>query len=325
MAQYKKLFDNAEIEYITPFLKLWMAFNNWYKKDKPSLRKDRNAINEYKKSGQLKTEFLRLLNLNSEIDFEFQNAINDLILCLENFDLKKEKSDGSTESVNFKIKDEKGNKTDLISEYVNKREEKEPTYFSTVHNKFQILEENKEKFYEQTLEIIYQIRCNLVHGSFDIENQNFLKLVECSYKILYPIIERILINQEIENKNKLYFSSSYFDELTFRIKNIINSGDKPMKKIIDIYVTSIDFRVDGIDLARTSNIIYKKLFGKSVIELKKENGLVKKGIYDYLSVLDKNKINEEAIHICLIAQEKAENKIPMKMDDWKKEFNKLGN
>jgi hypothetical protein len=31
--QYKKLFDKSEIEYITPFLKLWMSFNNWYKED----------------------------------------------------------------------------------------------------------------------------------------------------------------------------------------------------------------------------------------------------------------------------------------------------
>ena len=61
MAQYKKLFDKSEIEYITPFLKLWMSFNNWYKTDLPSLKTDRDAINEYKNQGQIKTEFLRLL------------------------------------------------------------------------------------------------------------------------------------------------------------------------------------------------------------------------------------------------------------------------
>ena len=33
MTRYKKLFERAEIEYITPFLKLWMSFNSWYKKE----------------------------------------------------------------------------------------------------------------------------------------------------------------------------------------------------------------------------------------------------------------------------------------------------
>jgi hypothetical protein len=81
-------------------------------------------------------------------------------------------------------------------ENADRRGGKEPIYISTDKKRFQILEENKEKFFEQTLEIIYQIRCNLVHGSFDIEDQYFLKLVESSYKILYPIMDRILQSNE---------------------------------------------------------------------------------------------------------------------------------
>jgi len=45
--QYKKLFDKSEIEYITPFLKLWMSFNNWYKQDIPAIGTDRDAISDY--------------------------------------------------------------------------------------------------------------------------------------------------------------------------------------------------------------------------------------------------------------------------------------
>ena len=64
--QHKKLFDKSEVEYITPFLKLWMSFNNWYKKDLshlPDVKTDRDAINKYK-TGQetIKREFLYLFN-----------------------------------------------------------------------------------------------------------------------------------------------------------------------------------------------------------------------------------------------------------------------
>ncbi len=65
MEQYQKLFDKSEIEYITPFLKLWMSFNNWYKKDKDlkGIKTDREAIDNYKKHGRIKDEFLRIFDL----------------------------------------------------------------------------------------------------------------------------------------------------------------------------------------------------------------------------------------------------------------------
>lgn len=194
MAQYKKLFDKAEIEYITPFLKLWMSFNNWYKQDLPGVRFDTEAISQYKTTGKIKDEFLRFFSLNSEIGIDFQNALHDLVLNLKTYDLKKEKRDGTSESVNYRVKNSQGVEFDLILENADRRGGKEPVYISTDKKRFQILEENKEKFFEQTLEIIYQVRCNLVHGSFDIENLFFLKMVECSYKILYPIMDRILQN-----------------------------------------------------------------------------------------------------------------------------------
>jgi len=194
MAQYNKLFDKSEIEYITPFLKLWMSFNNWYKQELPEVKFDSEAIVKYKESGKIKDEFLRFFGLNSEVGIEFQNALYDLILSLRSYDLRKEKRDGTSDSVNYKIIDYQGVESDLILENADRRGGKEPIYISTDKKRFQILEEDKESFFRQTLEIIYQVRCNLVHGNFDIENQYFLKLVESSYKILYPIMNRILQN-----------------------------------------------------------------------------------------------------------------------------------
>jgi len=195
MAQYNKLFDKSEIEYITPFLKLWMSFNNWYKEDLEEVRFDAEAIKKYKESGKIKTEFLRFFDLSSEVGIDFQNALYELILNLNNYELKKEKRDGTSEIVDYNERNDDGHIIgSMILENADRRGGKEPIFISSDKKRFQILEEDKNLFFEQTLEIIYQIRCNLVHGSFDIENQYFSKLVESSYKILYPIMDRILQN-----------------------------------------------------------------------------------------------------------------------------------
>lgn len=182
MTQYKKLFDNSEIEYITPFLKLWMSFNSWYKQNFPDLRTDRDAINNYKNYGEIKTEFLRLFDHSSDSGILFNNALYGLVLNLKNYDLKNTRD----ERVDYA--------EGLIGTNGDRRGGKDPIYISTEKKVFQIDSQTKEIFFENTLEIIYQIRCNLVHGSFDIENQYFLGLVENSYKILYPIMDRILQN-----------------------------------------------------------------------------------------------------------------------------------
>jgi len=82
----------------------------------------------------------------------------------------------------------------LIHENIDGRSWLNPIYISETKRRFQIPADKKELLFKDSLEIIYQIRCNLVHWSFDIENEYFLKLVESSYKILHPIMERILQN-----------------------------------------------------------------------------------------------------------------------------------
>jgi hypothetical protein len=179
MVQYKKLFDKSEIEYITPFLKLWMSFNNWYKQDLPFIRTDRNAINEYKNNGQIKKEFLRLLQGRSNTDERFQDALACFV---------KNVTDCNYSDFEYP--------SDLFTRNPSHRViQNQSLVFISAHAKeFYYTSGDENRLYESTLEMIYQIRCKLVHGDFDIEDSLFIDFVEKSYRILYPIMDKILQN-----------------------------------------------------------------------------------------------------------------------------------
>ena len=169
-----------------------MSFNNWYKQDLTDVRSDRKAINEYKNQGLIKDEFMRLFSLNSDIGISFQNALFDLVLSLLNYSLQDQRGN----NISFRVQNEENEEINLILQNADNRGGREPIYISQKRERFQILNKHKELFFGQTLEIIYQVRCNLVHGNFDIENKYFIKLFESSYKIFYPIMERIYQNIE---------------------------------------------------------------------------------------------------------------------------------
>ena len=181
MEQYEKLFDKSEIEYITPFLKLWMSFNNWYKKNLEKVNTDREAIDEYKKYGDIKNEFIRLLNGKSDEDVKFQNALASFVKLIQ--ECSFDKSQYPKNLFNRNPSEDTIKSQSLIP-------------ISTQNKEFYYSDTDGERLYENTIELIYQVRCKLVHGDFDIDNQNFINLVENSYKMFYPIMNNILQNQE---------------------------------------------------------------------------------------------------------------------------------
>jgi hypothetical protein len=182
-----KFFQNSEIEYMTPFLKLWLSFNSWYKKEyrrDTSLRRDRDHIEKVKiDRNRFKTEFEYYLNSN---DYSFFANIEKLLETLNNSQLKKE--DGTfiyryPDSENLiLLKNIHGISPQafgrLVSSYLKKSD---LLYFK---NDIPLI-------YSFILEIIYQIRCNLVHGNLNIENENNLEIVKYSYLILYKVLEGV--------------------------------------------------------------------------------------------------------------------------------------
>lgn len=200
--QYKKLFEKSEIEYITPFLKLWMAFNAWYKDDlvgitipirdnngnikknddwtnmeKP-IKTDADAINYYKTPwGQVKKTFIKLLTSRSPKDEPFQNALSSFVKLIQEWEIDNLKYPSNLFYQN------PASKTIHANSLV---------YISPIQKEYYYSSSDEERFYEETLTLIYSIRCSLVHGDFDIEDKSFIGLIEYSYRILYPIMDIIL-------------------------------------------------------------------------------------------------------------------------------------
>jgi hypothetical protein len=187
MEKASKLLRKAEIEYLTPFLKLWLAFNRWYKKAfsyDVSIKTDALAIKKCKdESNNLKAEFLKFFKQDSKESKIFKENIE--ILFIKNYD--------------YNIRDKDGN---LIYDYhlpINERivfitpmDKVEKKNTTQVYDRVFIFLDNEEKLFCIILDIIYGIRCSLIHGDFDIEDENFLVLIESSYKILFPLMEKIL-------------------------------------------------------------------------------------------------------------------------------------
>ena len=197
--QYKKLFEKSEIEYITPFLKLRMAFNSRYKEDlkntripifdkdgnikknedwtiqERNVRTDSDAIYYYKTWGWVKTEFIRLLNSRSPSDEPFQNALASFVKLIQEWVNENLKYSDNLFYRNPVSKTIESNSLLYISQ--------KEYYYSSA---------DEDRLYEETLDLIYSIRCYLVHGDFDIDNKWFIGLIEYSYRILYPIMDNIL-------------------------------------------------------------------------------------------------------------------------------------
>lgn len=185
MSKANRLFEKAELEYLTPFLKLWLSFNCWYKKDSEAdsspITTDSDAIKKYQKRGKIKHHFLRIFEEDSNINKKFSEALHMLIINTEeNYELK----DNNQKRVKYTCIYSNPNATIIKDNDLIK--------ICSLKDKYYIRNDERDSFFADTLKIIYQIRCTLVHGDFDIDDSFFLELVESSYNILYPIMERVL-------------------------------------------------------------------------------------------------------------------------------------
>jgi hypothetical protein len=125
----------------------------------------------------VKTEFVRLLNSKSPNDEAFQNGLSSFVK------LTQELSNPDFQFSSDLFYQNPIQKTITDNSLV---------YISATQKEYYYSSGDEDRLYEEMLISIYRVRCCLVHGDFDIEDRIFIGLVENSYKVLYPIMDRIL-------------------------------------------------------------------------------------------------------------------------------------
>lgn len=179
-------YEVSKLEFFTPFMKIWLAFNSWYKQFLPSANSDRDAINEVKITGPIKTIFLSVILSDSEEGRELRSSISNLIMEIRvqglidkngnEFRFYNSDIEPGFEKLNKQTKTKKINEGLLIK----------LTEDNAVTADLSVL-------FQELMDVIYQIRCDLIHGEFDCKDSRAQRLVKNSYIIMDiifgPVVE----------------------------------------------------------------------------------------------------------------------------------------
>jgi len=168
-----KWYNQSQIEYITPFLKLWFAFEGYLNQIFPTENNQRELIEKIKNESHLFVWFEKYINESSEAGDIFRNAIERLTKLTDIEPLLNNKG----ERISF-------------SSLIDKRErppEIEVFKFQGVN-----LIRDYQAIFKQLIEVIYQVRCNLMHGNFSLDNYTHLELLEKAYIVLNMMFGSII-------------------------------------------------------------------------------------------------------------------------------------
>lgn len=155
----KEWYSQSLYDQFNPFIKLWIAFNGWYKSKYPN-KNDREAINLCKNDSDLFIFYQR-----SFTHKQFCDYLNKL-----GFELDKKPLENLTKPRGKKLRlsrleDENGEVSFL---------------------------DNDSEAFKNYLDIVYRVRCNLFHCEKSPTSDRDKLLVECSYKTLSIIMKHII-------------------------------------------------------------------------------------------------------------------------------------
>jgi hypothetical protein len=146
-------------EQFNPFIKLWIAFNGWYKVKYPG-KNDKDAIGQCKKDPELLMYYQRSFS-----DKQFCEYLNRL-----GEELERQPLENLT-----RPKDKKLTLNKLIDE------NDDVSYLDNTNESFQ-----------NYLDVMYRIRCNLFHCEKSPASDRDKLIVECGYKTLSSVMKQII-------------------------------------------------------------------------------------------------------------------------------------
>jgi len=191
-------YSSADIDYLAPFMKLWVSFNCWYN-IALSNPKDREAIDWLKINQDLQGSLRNILRLNSDEGKDFRKALSNLIEETRNQPLINNKNKNVLflkSDITKQTKEKYLQYRKQIKDTDAKIEEQTLEDF-TYNNDGIILDDDStviitndsKQILNEIIEVIYQVRCQIFHGLLDTQDKRTQRLVKNSYICLINLFK----------------------------------------------------------------------------------------------------------------------------------------
>lgn len=194
-------YEKAQLDYFTLFIKLWLCFNGWYRQQFQN-ETDREVVNNLKRGdNRLFDHFEREWFSSTSNDWKYIKAsIEGLINTTSLFPVPdKNGNEWNFDDLDLSINDEK--REGLFStskELVNNLNSNENS-LEKLKNEELIIELSNSYFenepgeiFARSMEIIYQVRCSLMHGDLNINDDNRHSLVKHCYNFLNTLMKNLI-------------------------------------------------------------------------------------------------------------------------------------
>lgn len=183
----------AEVDYFSLFVPLWLSFNSWFRDKFNSEKSDRHKIDAIKSSFTSKVFYkfqsYYVSDKNEPLKAKIlKSHLGELNKALENSKLKYEGTENKLTFRNILIdRDKSGNKANDsysdITRYINQKKKfliYDGLYFT----------DHTETVFKAVIEVLYQVRCALFHGDL-VPNQDNFRVVKYCYLILFDLMEEV--------------------------------------------------------------------------------------------------------------------------------------
>ena len=192
--------ERAAIDYVPPFMNLWLCLNAWMTAEYPELSGDRNKLNRLKdRSSSLFDRFTELMRAQGIHATLFRSYFADLHRALVNADIRYHQYPDKIVRFDCCLIDQTANPRNFESILV------QPGEITETHASFESsdieqevikldddvwVEGNTERLFKAYIEIVYQVRCNLFHGDLvpDADKHRVIRLL---YLTLFMTMENI--------------------------------------------------------------------------------------------------------------------------------------
>lgn len=195
----KEWFAKARVDYFSPFVNLWLACNSWYNFHY-TLNNDREHVNKLKNdfspSNKLYKKFQKQFIQGETKEIKnFLSLLELLHFSLAQAEIQSSKFlDGKRLSlqhllIDFSQKDNTDAYLSVILDNPLKADgELKAGIDGVILNKQLVIDADSEKVFAGLIEIIYQVRCMLVHGELSPTTENH-EVVKYCYLVLYELMK----------------------------------------------------------------------------------------------------------------------------------------